>query len=90
MLNKGNVCIAKTSPPAVHKAYYEQFQRDFTTFLKCRAKEVVPGGGMVLTTMGSINSLDPLNIWEFIGLKLHDMVQEVTKISIRLSNILLH
>ncbi|KAM5548628.1 hypothetical protein ABKV19_000180 [Rosa sericea] len=29
---------------------------------------------MVLTTMGSINSKDPLCIWEFVGLKLHDMV----------------
>ncbi|XP_024178614.1 S-adenosyl-L-methionine:benzoic acid/salicylic acid carboxyl methyltransferase 2-like [Rosa chinensis] len=29
---------------------------------------------MVLTTMGSIRSNDPLSIWEFVGLKLHDMV----------------
>ena len=28
-------------------------------FLKCRAEELVPGGRMVLTTMGSIKSDDP-------------------------------
>ncbi|PON98213.1 SAM dependent carboxyl methyltransferase [Trema orientale] len=76
-LNKGNLCIAKTSPPEVHKAYFEQFQRDFTLFLKSRAEELVPGGGVVLTILGSMKSNDPLNIWEFIGLKLNDMVLEV-------------
>ncbi|KAH7528933.1 hypothetical protein FEM48_Zijuj05G0130300 [Ziziphus jujuba var. spinosa] len=75
-LNKGNICIAKTSPPAVHEAYFEQFQRDFTTFLKCRAKELVPGSSMILTTMGCIKTDDPLNIWELIGLKLYGMVLE--------------
>ncbi|KAM5548815.1 hypothetical protein ABKV19_000295 [Rosa sericea] len=73
-LNKGNIYIAKTSPPAVFNEYFEQFKRDFTVFLRSRAQELVPGGSMVLTTMGSINSKDPLCIWEFVGLKLHDMV----------------
>ncbi|KAM1348786.1 hypothetical protein ACFX2I_002987 [Malus domestica] len=31
---------------------------------------------MVLTTMGSIKSHDPLCIWEVVGLKLNDMVLE--------------
>ncbi|KAK7814519.1 putative caffeine synthase 3 [Quercus suber] len=31
---------------------------------------------MVLTTMGSIKSDDPLSIWEVVGLKLNDMVLE--------------
>ncbi|KAM3695357.1 hypothetical protein ACJW31_07G125500 [Castanea mollissima] len=75
-LNKGNICIAKTSPPAVFKAYLDQFQRDFTLFLKSRAEELVPGGCMVLTTMGSNKSVDPLSIWEVVGLKLNDMVLE--------------
>ena len=78
-LNKGNICIAKTSPPAVFKAYFDQFERDFTLFLKARAEELVSGGCMVLTTMGSINSDDPLCIWEVVGLKLNDMVLEVSK-----------
>ncbi|GMI80544.1 jasmonic acid carboxyl methyltransferase [Hibiscus trionum] len=75
-LNKGNICVAKTSPPAVFEAYLEQFQRDFAVFLRCRADEVVPGGRMLLTTMGSIKSNDPLTIWEFVGLKLNEMVVE--------------
>ncbi|OMO75608.1 SAM dependent carboxyl methyltransferase [Corchorus olitorius] len=74
--NKGNICVAKTTPPNVYKAYLEQFQRDFTLFLKCRADEIVPGGRMLLTTMGSIKSNDPLSIWEFVGLKLNQMVSE--------------
>ncbi|KAM3743180.1 hypothetical protein ACB098_07G125000 [Castanea mollissima] len=75
-LNKGNICIAKTSPPAVFKAYLDQFQRDFTLFLKSRAEELVAGGCMVLTTMGSNKSVDPLSIREVVGLKLNDMVLE--------------
>ncbi|GMI80543.1 hypothetical protein like AT3G11480 [Hibiscus trionum] len=75
-LNKENICVAKTSPPAVFEAYLEQFQRDFAVFLRCRADEVVPGGRMLLTTMGSIKSNDPLTIWEFVGLKLNEMVVE--------------
>ncbi|KAI5314166.1 hypothetical protein L3X38_043342 [Prunus dulcis] len=75
-LNNGNIYIAKTSPPAVFKQYLEQFKRDFTVFLRSRAEELVPGGSMVLTTMGSIKSDDPLCIWEFVGTKLNDMVLE--------------
>ncbi|CAN6555191.1 unnamed protein product [Malus baccata var. baccata] len=75
-LNKKNICIAKTSPYAVYKLYVEQFKKDFTVFLRSRAEELVPGGSMVLTTMGSIKSHDPLCIWEVVGLKLNDMVLE--------------
>ncbi|MBA0636927.1 hypothetical protein Godav_029923 [Gossypium davidsonii] len=75
-LNKDNICVAKTSPRAVFEAYLDQFKRDFTLFLRCRADEIVPNGRMLLTTMGSIKSNDPLTIWEFVGLKLHDMVAE--------------
>ncbi|KAA8547402.1 hypothetical protein F0562_003734 [Nyssa sinensis] len=39
--NKGNIYMASTSPPSVLKAYYEQFQRDFSVFLKCRSEELV-------------------------------------------------
>ena len=78
-LNKGNICIAKTSPPAVFDAYLKQFEKDFTMFLKCRAEELVPGGPMVLTTLGSIKSDDPQSIWEVVGLKLNDTVLEVRK-----------
>lgn len=75
-LNKGNICIAKTSPPAVTKAYFEQFRRDFKFFLKCRAVEMIHGGHMVISTLGSIKSDDPLTINEPLGLILSQMVSE--------------
>ena len=76
-LNKGNICIAKTSPPAVFDAYLKQFEKDFKMFLKCRAEELVPGSR--LRTLGSIKSDDPLSIWEVVGLELNDTVLEVRK-----------
>ncbi|KAI3448995.1 hypothetical protein Pfo_005660, partial [Paulownia fortunei] len=33
-------------------AYAKQYQRDFSTFLSLRAKEMIPGGRMVLTFIG--------------------------------------
>ena len=76
-MNEGNICIAKTSPPGVFKAYYEQFERDLTLFLESRAEEIVAGGGMLLTVMGSIQSNDPCSIWELVGITLNDMVLQV-------------
>ena len=77
-LNKRNICIAKTSPPEVQKAYYAQFKSDFTLFLESRAREIVPGGSMVLTFLGSIQSTDPHSLHELLGFTLHDMASEVT------------
>ena len=79
--NKGNIYMASTSPPNVLKAYYEQFQRDFSFFLKCRAEEMVEGGRMVLTFLGR-KSDDPSSkeccyIWELLAVALSDMVLEV-------------
>ncbi|KAB5527741.1 hypothetical protein DKX38_021588 [Salix brachista] len=51
-LNKGNIYLAKTSPPGVHKAYLNQFEKDFTAFLRSRSEEMIPGGHMVLTIYG--------------------------------------
>ncbi|GAB2224927.1 hypothetical protein Droror1_Dr00005708 [Drosera rotundifolia] len=75
-LNKGNIYIAKTSPPEVWKAYNAQFKSDFTSFLTLRSKEMVPGGCMVLTLVGSRRSDDPDNVFEFMGITLHDMVSQ--------------
>jgi len=77
-LNNRNICITKTSPPEVEKAYYTQFRRDFTLFLRSRATEVVPGGCMVLTFVGVIQSNNPLPMVELLGSTLHGMVLEVT------------
>ncbi|XP_054808242.1 S-adenosyl-L-methionine:benzoic acid/salicylic acid carboxyl methyltransferase 3-like [Prosopis cineraria] len=75
--NKGNIYMASTSPSNVLKAYYHQFQRDFSLFLECRAKEVVEGGCMVLTFLGR-KSDDPSSkecclIWELMAKALNDM-----------------
>ncbi|KAI4356254.1 hypothetical protein L6164_000288 [Bauhinia variegata] len=78
--NKGNICNSSTSPPNVKKAYYEQFQRDFSLFLTCRAEEMNEGGPMVLTLLGR-KSNDPSSkeggyIWELLAMALNDMVVE--------------
>ncbi|XP_054813537.1 S-adenosyl-L-methionine:benzoic acid/salicylic acid carboxyl methyltransferase 1-like [Prosopis cineraria] len=78
--NKGNIYIASTSPLDVRKAYYDQFQRDFSSFLKCRAQELVEGGRMVLTLAGRSNdypsSHESKYIWELLSKALNDMVLE--------------
>lgn len=77
--NKGNIYISDTSPSNVVKAYYEQFQRDLSIFLKCRAKELVEGGRIVLTMVGRRNE-DPCDVeyccddWDFLATALNDMV----------------
>ncbi|XP_009801212.1 S-adenosyl-L-methionine:benzoic acid/salicylic acid carboxyl methyltransferase 2-like [Nicotiana sylvestris] len=53
--NKGNICLTSTSSASVIKAYYEQFERDFATFLKHRSKELVQNGRMILTMLGRKN-----------------------------------
>ena len=64
------------------RAYYDQFQRDFCLFLKCRAEELVEGGRMVLTFLGRSNE-DPCSknnlcyIWELMASALNDMVSQV-------------
>jgi hypothetical protein len=70
----------------VLKAYLDLFKRDFTSFLRSRAQEMVPGGHMVLTfqAMGSNRKADSSNnksctIWELLGITLNDMVLEVQK-----------
>ncbi|XP_048496014.1 S-adenosyl-L-methionine:benzoic acid/salicylic acid carboxyl methyltransferase 1 [Beta vulgaris subsp. vulgaris] len=78
--NKGNINIAKTSPPHVIKAYYEQFERDFWSFLRYRSEEVVVGGMMVLTLIGRKTrepySRESCYWWEILASALKDMVVE--------------
>ncbi|KAJ0112246.1 hypothetical protein Patl1_01821 [Pistacia atlantica] len=50
-MNKQNFYIGKTSPSNVRKAYFDQFKKDFTLFLKLRSEELKSGGRMVLTVM---------------------------------------
>ncbi|KAG6594814.1 Salicylate carboxymethyltransferase, partial [Cucurbita argyrosperma subsp. sororia] len=78
--NKRNIYMAETSPASVLKAYYDQFQKDFSLFLRCRAEELVGGGCMVLTLLGR-RSEDPTSkeccyIWELLAMALNDMVSQ--------------
>ncbi|KAF2292451.1 hypothetical protein GH714_022930 [Hevea brasiliensis] len=79
-LNKGTICLDKTSPPSVHKAYMNQFQRDFTTFLRLRSEEMISGGRMVLTSVAQSNNKPyckyGIEIWRLMGLCLKDTVEE--------------
>ncbi|KAK7360066.1 hypothetical protein VNO77_02038 [Canavalia gladiata] len=78
--NKVNIYIGSTSPSNVVKAYYDQFQRDFNLFLKCRAEEVIEGGCMVLTILGrkseNPSSEGAFYIWELMAEALDDMVKQ--------------
>ncbi|CAN1308450.1 Salicylate carboxymethyltransferase [Linum perenne] len=80
--NRGNIFIASGSPPGVLKAYYEQFQRDFSSFLRRRALEMVTGGQMVLTLLGRTSeeedscSKDTCFIWELLSTVLNQMAIE--------------
>ncbi|XP_057512756.1 probable jasmonic acid carboxyl methyltransferase 1 [Actinidia eriantha] len=78
--NKGNIYISKTSPPKVYEAYLKQFQKDFSTFLSLRSKEMVACGHMVLTLIGR-STADPsgqncCRKWELLAESLHDLVSE--------------
>ncbi|XP_051147584.1 benzoate carboxyl methyltransferase-like [Andrographis paniculata] len=55
MSNKENICIVRTSPLKAFEAYAKQYERDFSTFLKCRGEEMMPNGRMVLAFVGRKN-----------------------------------
>nr|GMD85500.1 salicylate carboxymethyltransferase-like [Ipomoea batatas] len=74
--NKGNICVATASPPNVIKAYYDQFETDFSSLLKCRSKELVSGGRMVLTMQGIKSENPTFYIWELLALTINDLVAE--------------
>lgn len=77
--NKRNIYIASTSPPGIVKAYYQQFQNDFSKFLIHRAEELVPEGRMVLTLLGRRSEDAVSYIWELLAMALSEMVSEVRK-----------
>ncbi|KAJ0051776.1 hypothetical protein Pint_01835 [Pistacia integerrima] len=74
-MNKQNFYIGKTSPSNVRKAYLDQFEKDFTLFLKLRSEELKSGGRMVLTVMGD-DKHSP-HVWDLLGNVANDMVSEL-------------
>ncbi|WVZ92567.1 hypothetical protein U9M48_038618 [Paspalum notatum var. saurae] len=51
-LDKGDIYITKTMSPSIVKLFQQQFQKDFSLFLKLRYKELVFDGQMILTFIG--------------------------------------
>ncbi|XP_010452333.1 PREDICTED: salicylate/benzoate carboxyl methyltransferase-like isoform X2 [Camelina sativa] len=79
--NKMSIYIHNSSPLSTYKAYLNQFQRDFTTFLKLRAEEMVSNGCMVLTFIGRSTIDNPLHrdcchFWTLLSKALCDLVVE--------------
>ncbi|OMP09006.1 SAM dependent carboxyl methyltransferase [Corchorus olitorius] len=72
--------MAKTSPPNVFKAYLDQFEKDFSNFLRSRSEELVAGGGMLLTLIGrSIadpTSKDCCSLWDLLTKSLLELAAE--------------
>ncbi|KFK28316.1 hypothetical protein AALP_AA8G500400 [Arabis alpina] len=79
--NSSSVYITSSSLPSEYKAYLNQFQIDFTTFLKMRSEEMVSNGRMVLTFIGRSTLDNPLyrdccHFWTLLSKSLHDLVSE--------------
>lgn len=79
--NKMSVYIKSSSPLSEYKAYLNQFQKDFKTFLRMRSEEMVSSGRMVLTLIGRKTLDDPLyrdccHFWTLLSQSLHDLVLE--------------
>ncbi|KAK8545102.1 hypothetical protein V6N13_066410 [Hibiscus sabdariffa] len=76
--NKGNIYMSKSSSSDVFKAYSEQFQMDFSNFLRLRSKEMIDGGRMLLSLMGrSITdpaSKDCCSLWDLLTKSFLDLV----------------
>jgi jasmonate O-methyltransferase len=90
--NKGNIYMAKASPPNVFKAYLEQFQKDFSLFLRLRSEEIIQGGRVVFTFI-SRSTEDPRSndcclIWELLAKSLLDLAAKVSLFSFKLSKLL--
>ncbi|CAN1308474.1 S-adenosyl-L-methionine:benzoic acid/salicylic acid carboxyl methyltransferase 2 [Linum perenne] len=78
--NGGSISISSCSSMSVFEAYYGQFRKDFSSFLRCRAVEMVTGGRMVLTLLGRRNEdgcgNDCYYIWELMSTALNQMAHE--------------
>ncbi|XP_042432976.1 anthranilate O-methyltransferase 2-like [Zingiber officinale] len=79
-LNKGNIYWTETSLVEVEKAYQEQFQKDFSIFLRSRHTELNVGGRMVLVFVGRRKKTpgngDFVHLYGLLGEALNSMVLE--------------
>lgn len=81
-INKGHVYISESSPPLVSRAYGQQFQEDFTLFLRSRSEELIVGGRMVLIFLGrrGPDHVDRGNcfFWELLSRSFAELIAKVT------------
>ncbi|XP_042040538.1 probable methyltransferase TCM_000336 [Salvia splendens] len=79
-MNGKSIYISERSPPAVRRAYLEQFQEDFSLFLKSRSRELIHGGRMVLVMLGRTASdhthCANLFLWELLYQSLAHLVAQ--------------
>jgi jasmonate O-methyltransferase len=75
----------RESLPMVLEAYGQQFRKDFTLFLELRAKELVPGGRMVVSLPGRRShelASKFSHIWEALAQILRVMASEVCRFTL--------
>ena len=82
---KISVYITSSSSQSDYKAYKNQFQKDFTTFLRMRSEEMISNGRMVLTLIGRKTLDDPryrdcCHWLTLLSDSLCDLVYEVIKL----------
>lgn len=81
-INKGNMYISNTSPPAVSLAYFKQFQKDFSLFLKSRSVELHFEGRIVILMLGrrteDHSDKSTTVLWELLDQSLAIMVSQVS------------
>ncbi|XP_051150579.1 loganic acid O-methyltransferase-like [Andrographis paniculata] len=76
--NKGRIHYTNAPEPVV-KAYAKQYEKDIDAFLRARAKEMVPGGVIVMLMPGVCDGVLRHDIGvsiDFLGSILMDMVKE--------------
>ncbi|CAN1308478.1 Salicylate carboxymethyltransferase [Linum perenne] len=56
--NGGSISISSCSSMSVFEAYYGQFRKDFSSFLRCRAVEMVTGGRMGFISKERLDSFN--------------------------------
>ena len=79
--DKGDIYITKTMSPSVVKLFQQQFQNDFSLFLKLRFEELVFGGQIILTFIGrkyeDVFSGESNHLYGLLAQSLQSLVDEV-------------
>ncbi|OIT39467.1 PREDICTED: salicylate carboxymethyltransferase-like [Nicotiana attenuata] len=79
-LNKNSIYISEHSPSGVSKAYFDQFEEDFSLFLHSRSDELVSRGKMVLILLGreGFNHVDRGNafFWKILYQALTNLISK--------------